>query len=149
MNPDRPDDRLTRTLTRKQLDQILDLLDTLDSALRLLPGQTLDATNANHAFRLDLRITRLGIQGVLPFEPAAQPARNGRPPGPRPPLGQPNLKRIHRKILEKASATEPIPAKVLIARAGYKENSYSWGAITYLARHRLLQRTPDGYLLAA
>lgn len=140
MNEARPSERLLRTLLRKQLEQILDLLDSLDVAQSLVPGDVLDTTNANRAFQLDLRVTRLGIQGTLPFVPPAEPPRV-------PPVAGPvKLGRIHRKILEKASPTDPRPAKKLIHDAGYEENSYSWAAITYLSRHRLLMRTPDGYL---
>lgn len=57
------------------------------------------------------------------------------------------LRRIHRKLLDKAPAAtaEPISAKRLIALAGYPHNSYSLSAVTQLTRARLLVRTADGY----
>lgn len=53
------------------------------------------------------------------------------------------LRRVHRKLLEKATA-EPVPTKKLVHLAGYKENTYARDAVTYLCRLGLLVRTPDG-----
>ena len=53
------------------------------------------------------------------------------------------LRRIHRKLLEKAGA-DPIPVKKLIALAGYEPNTYGREAVTYLCRLGYLERTPDG-----
>jgi hypothetical protein len=145
--PRQPNERLLRTLIRKHLDLMLDLLEALDFATGLEPGVAIEVANANQTFHLQLLITRLNQEHPLRFgsrDPAA-------PPAPTSPHGNasPALKRIHRMLLAQASLTEPAPAKALISRAGYKDNSYSWDAITYLARQRLLVRTPDGYVRAS
>jgi hypothetical protein len=69
--------------------------------------------------------------------------------GPAPaesPAPPPKLRRIHHRLLAKASAT-PVPAKKLIALAGYCVNTYSRDAVTQLCRAGLLLRTPDGIRL--
>lgn len=89
---------------------------------------------------LDLRRdtpTSIPVVGEIPMRAIVVPA------------GTPKLGRIHRKILEKTSPTEAMPAKKLLSLAGYKDNSYGWEAITFLARARLIVRTPDGYLRAS
>jgi hypothetical protein len=53
------------------------------------------------------------------------------------------LRRVHRKLLEKATS-DPIPTKKLITSAGYAVNTYSRDAVTHLCRAGLLLRTPDG-----
>ena len=50
------------------------------------------------------------------------------------------------KILRVASLA-PVPAKVLVKRAGLRANSASRAAITDLVRGGKLLRTPDGYSL--
>ena len=147
---DRASERLLRTLVRKQLEQVLDLLDSLDCAKQMDPGALLSVPTSNDSFQLDLRISRQAHQGVLPFDQTGEqqnpPKRSGVPAGPN---GTPRLRRVHQMILSKASATEPRTAKELIRAAGYSDNSYAWEAITFLARAKLLLRTPDGYLLAS
>lgn len=61
------------------------------------------------------------------------------------PIEQPSfrLRRVHRKILEKATP-EPVPTKRLIALAGYAVNAWSRDAVTELCRAGYLEQTPDG-----
>jgi hypothetical protein len=76
----------------------------------------------------------------VPARPVADPPAAAAP--------APKLRRIHRQLLAKASAT-PVPTKKLIALAGYPVNTYSRDAVTQLCRAGLLVRTPDGVRLPA
>ena len=52
------------------------------------------------------------------------------------------LKRIHRKLLEKAT-TMPVKARTLILAAGYKDNTFSRRMVSELVRAGLLIRDLD------
>lgn len=135
---ERPEDILLRALALGHLTNLLAELDDVD-----IPNgtRTVEVKRGNKRFNLCLLIAPAGVADAPTVLPV--PAGYSRPaPGVK-------LGRIHRKLLEKASPTDPLPAKRLISLAGYKDNSYSWDAITYLARQRLLLRTPDGYLRAS
>lgn len=59
---------------------------------------------------------------------------------------KPRLRRIHHKLLEKATL-EPMATKRLIQLAGYEVNTYSRDAVTFLVRYGYLQRVPEGVCL--
>lgn len=62
-------------------------------------------------------------------------------------VGEPAiLTRVHRRLIEHAT-TAPVTARALVRKAGYKLNSYSRSALTYLCRCGLIVHTPDGYQL--
>lgn len=124
---------LISALARNDLDHLLAELDNLDEE----GYEPITISRANERTTLTLTIKHNDSVGAKPIVAKIEAAQ-----------ASPALKlgRIHRKILEKASPTEAIPAKRLIALAGYKDNSYSWEAITHLSRARLILRTPDGYL---
>jgi hypothetical protein len=87
----------------------------------------------------------LDAYGHLPWGepvPPPAPATNGRGLDAVPP---PGMRLIHRRLLEQAGP-EPLPAKGLISRAGYRLTSYSRDAVTWLCRQRYLSRTPDGLI---
>ena len=144
MNGDRPTERLVRTLARKQLDQSLDLLESLDCAMDLQPGERLDVANASQHFALRLEITRLSVQAVLSgFTRATSSSASGPLGGADADAGDEQLKDIHRAILAKATAA-PQTARQLIQAAHYKFNSNSRAAITLLVKLGKLQRVGQG-----
>ncbi len=129
-------DRQVRDIARNHLaDFIVHIIDAVGA-----PGfptvrvtRTEDGVTASIEVRRDAS-TSIPVIGEIPMQAIAIPA------------DAPKLGRIHRKILEHTSPIEPLPAKKLLSLAGYKDNSYGWQAITFLARARLIIRTPDGYL---
>lgn len=109
-----------------------------------------EVTRSNGRWVIEVRIHTNGTNGRHDLGGAEPPAEapprveNGNGHG----VVNVRLSRVHKKLLQKASLTDPVPAKQLIRLTGYSDNSYVRAALTYLARARLLLRTPDGYLLA-
>lgn len=150
MSADRPNERLLKTLSRKQTDPLLDQLDSTPEALAMPPGSSFGLTNANDNFHVAVRVTRLPHQGILPFEP--KPAECSSPPTPLPqplsPKGRGEtrprkLEPVHRQLLAVAPAFEsPYSVKKLIRDAKYKVNSWSREKVTDLVAWGDLVRHP-------
>ncbi len=98
------------------------------------------------------RLSGEGVEYTLPPNEGGRPAvRFTTAEAAAPPVGQrvgePHLRRVHRRILEVATLT-PLLAKQLAVRAGYRKcNSYVRMALTDLVRWGRLRHGPDGYFL--
>jgi len=140
--PDRPNVRLVKSLVRRQLDQFLEQLESLNATEVLEINVPLEITNANADFRLELHITRLAVQLQLPGIEATRSlplgaAANGVAKAREPPAaGDGELPRVDKDIHEKIYAKgtrAPEKAATIIRRTSYKVNSNSRQAVYDLA----------------
>lgn len=140
---ERPLDRLVRAVVRRALDQIREQLYAAGLEELLPHGHSVTVRTSDEAFQLGLELVRLLPTGGPPAIPLPQPLTQGPSPLPSAPTAEVELKPIHRRLLKKAAELgEPVPARRLIQAAGYKLNSSSRAAVTYLYQHHLLLRDP-------
>lgn len=142
--PQTPEERHVKTLVRKQLDPVLELLEGMPAAAIPASGP-IHVHTSSEGFELTLTIVAVPRRGCAAAKPG-ESCKAEASPAPKPSTER--LCQVHKKLLSKADPVTPKTAKRLIAEAGYKDNTYARDAITYLCRLRLLIRTPDGYLLA-
>lgn len=96
----------------------------------------------NDRLLVDFSRQELSLLNLVNTQPSH--VGNGASPAtPQPPPADVPLRRVHRKILEKAG-TVPMPTKQLVRLAGYSVNAWSRDAVTFLCRQGLLVQTPDG-----
>lgn len=146
--PERPIDKLVRAVVRRALDQIREQLYAAGLEELLPHGHSLTVRTSDEAFQLGLELVRLLPTGggptlPLPSPLSPPPSPPADPAPPSAPTEPPDMKPIHKRLLKKAAELgEPVPARKLIQAAGYKYNSSSRGAVTYLYQHHLLHRDP-------
>lgn len=143
---DRVNARLLAAHLKPKAQRLLKHVEDLAGGEALLPDQSAEVVVASEDYELRLTVCRRHRGLFTPpadEAPVAVPHHNGKSAAV--PSGN-GLKRIHRKIVEKATDT-PVPAKALLKAAGYEANTYGRDAITYLTRAGILQRTPDGIRL--